>query len=157
MLSVAPVTFRPIGAGDLQLLRQFVRGLSRETAYKRLLSGRTPTEEELGRWTAIDPSREAAVVATIEADGEECLIGVARYVMQSRDDTDFAIVVADAWQRRGVGRALMARLIDQAREHGIRRLAGITLASNGAMLSLAREFGFRLERQSMATTLTLDL
>jgi hypothetical protein len=49
----APVSFRAIRASDLALLRAFVRNLSRDTAYKRLLSVRMPTEEELVRWTAI--------------------------------------------------------------------------------------------------------
>lgn len=157
--ATAAVTLRPIGASDLALLRAFVRTLSRDTSYNRLLSGRTPSEEELVRWTAIDPSREAAVVATTGPGTDERLVGVARFVMQAPDDTDFAIVVADAWQGRGVGRLLLERLVDVARRHGVRRLSGITLATNMAMLSLARVLGFRTARQpgGLTTMLTLEL
>lgn len=159
MEPAAPVTFRTIHAGDLPLLREFVRSLSRDTAYKRLHSGRSPTEEELRRWTAIDAAREGAVVAAIGSGPDERLVGVARYVIEPDGDTDFAIVLADAWQGRGLGRALMERLIARARRHGVRRLSGLTLASNTAMLALGRALGFRPERQpgGLTTLLTLDL
>ena len=157
--TLAELTFRGIRAADLPLLRDFVRDLSRDTAYKRLLSGRMPTEDELRSWTSIDHSREGAVVATTRTATGERLVGVARYVVQTPYDTDFAIVLADAWQRQGLGHALMQRLIDAARQQGVRRLGGITLPTNTAMLTLARALGFRSERVpgGMTTLLTLDL
>jgi GNAT superfamily N-acetyltransferase len=49
------------------------------------------------------------------------LIGVARYVRESGDERscEFAIVIADAWQGRGIGRRLMAKLIAVARGRGL--------------------------------------
>lgn len=159
MEAIAQVTFRSIRPGDLALLRGFVRELSRETAYRRLLSGRTPSEEELVRWTAIDAARETALVAMTGSGAGERMVGVARYVVQPPHDTDFAIVVADAWQGRGVGRALLERLVAGARARGVRRLSGLTLATNIPMLSLARALGFRARRQpdAFTTLLTLEL
>jgi GNAT superfamily N-acetyltransferase len=153
------LTLRQIRQDDLSLLSEFVHGLSPATGYRRLLSGRTPTQEELRRWTAIDPLRECAIVALAREIGLERIVGVARYVMESPDDTDFAIVVADAWQRRGLGRELMRQLIEAARSHGIRTLSGMTLSTNHAMISLAREFGFRATHLPDASTrmLVLDM
>ncbi|KWT64512.1 MULTISPECIES: GNAT family N-acetyltransferase [unclassified Variovorax] len=150
---------RPIHPADLPLLREFVKHLSQDTGYKRLLSGRTPTEDELRRWSAIDVSREGAIVAIDKGPNGERLVGVARYVMQSPDETDFAIVIADAWQRRGLGRELMTRLIAAARAHGVRNLSGIALSTNFAMRSLARAMGFEAARMSdaLAIKLSLDL
>ncbi|RZL89397.1 MAG: N-acetyltransferase [Variovorax sp.] len=153
----ADITLRPIRAADLPLLREFVRHLSPDTGYKRLLSGRTPTEEELRRWTAIDVSREGAVVAIANVANGERLVGVARYVMQSPEAADFAIVLADAWQGRGLGRELMASLISAAREHGVRKLSGTTLSTNVAMRSLARAMGFRASRLSDALAIMVSL
>jgi hypothetical protein len=97
-------SLRSIRAGDLALLRRFVSRLSPDTAYKRLLSARTPSEDELQRWTAIDVSRERAVVATrTDADGEQ-LVGVARYVLQSAGEADFAIVLANGFPVRSASR-----------------------------------------------------
>ena len=152
-----PFIFRSIRAADLPLLREFVSRLSPGTGYKRLLSGRTPTEEELRRWTAIDTSREGAVVAISSGPDGERFVGVARYVMESPHETDFAIVLADDWQGRGLGRDLMTRLINAAREHGVRKLSGITLSTNMAMRSLARALGFRALRTPDATVLMLSL
>lgn len=148
----AGLILRQIRQDDLPLLSDFVHGLSPTTSYRRLLSGRTPTQEELRRWTAIDPSRECAIVALTSESGAERIVAVARYVTESADDTDFAIVVADAWQRRGLGRQLMRKLVDAARLHGIRTLSGITLSTNYAMISLARESGFHAKRLPDATT-----
>jgi acetyltransferase len=53
------------------------------------------------------------------------------------------LVVADAWQGRGLGRRLMHGLIASARRRGVRQLVGTTLSDNAAMLALARALGFR--------------
>jgi len=55
---------------------------------------------------------------------------------------EFAIVLHDDWQRRGLGRLLLCSLIDAAQAAGIERLAGTTLATNTPMLRLARRLGF---------------
>ncbi|HEX2543612.1 MAG TPA: GNAT family N-acetyltransferase [Ramlibacter sp.] len=159
MSGLAALRSRPIRASDVALLRAFVQGLSRDTAYQWLLSGRTPTEPELRAWTSIDHARERAVVAVTAASSHARLAGVARYVMQSPEDTEFAVVIADDWQRRGAGRALLQRLLGQARVHGVRRMTGVTLAANTAMLSLARSLGFEAdcEHRTFTTRLTLDL
>ena len=70
-------------------------------------------------------------------------MGVARYVKDAdRAGAEFALVVADAWQRRGVGTLLLETLLQHARAAGIERLHGITLATNQGMQDLARKFGF---------------
>ena len=138
------ITIRPIRASDLELERAFVRGLSRETRYQRLHSARDLRPGELERMTNIDPDREAALIATTEVDGAEQEVGVARY---ARDDEtgeyEFAIVIADAWQGRGLGERLMCELIRTAEAAGVPALTGIVQSTNDAMLHLARKFGFR--------------
>lgn len=151
------VRMRPIAPGDLPQLRRFARGLSRETAYKRLLSGRTPGEEELQRWCAVDRPREEAIVAIAPAEGGCGIAGVARFVQVADGDADVAIVLADAWQGLGLGRLLMTALVASAKEHGLRSLTGMTLSSNHAMLSLARSLGFRTTRLADASTTRIHL
>jgi RimJ/RimL family protein N-acetyltransferase len=158
----AVVAIRPIRAADLQLEREFVAGLSRTTGYQRLMSTRTPSLEELHRFTEIDRSREAALIATTEVDGRERQVGVARYVKDESKpgEAEFAIVLADAWQGRGLGRTLLASLIDAARRDGVQRLVGTTLSENEGMLRLARRLGFSvaLDRNSPSVTnLALEL
>jgi hypothetical protein len=58
------ITIRPIGAADLPLEAEFVNGLSASTGYRRLMSPRRPSHEELRRFTNIDDERELALIAS---------------------------------------------------------------------------------------------
>jgi len=155
------VTIRPIVASDLALEQAFVNGLSAPTGYQRLMSARRPTLDELKRFTDIDPGRELALIAVIAVQGRERQIGVARCVREDASgDAEFAIVLSDDWQGRGLGSRLLSRLIAAAKSHGVRRLVGTTFSENIGMLGLARKLGFRLAyepRSATITNLTLDL
>lgn len=157
-----PVLLRAVERSDLDIERDLVNRLSSRSRYMRLMSARKPTEDEMMRWTRIDRSREGAVMATIRADGRERLIGVARYAMNDgeTDVVECAIVIDDAWQRQGLGRALMSSLIDLAGRSGMRRMVGTMLSENAAMTGLARSLGFSLSREpgaAFVTNLGLDL
>jgi len=93
---------------------------------------------------------EVTIIATTVADGAEQQVGVARYVRGDTPETahvaEFAVVIADAWQHRGVAHKLMRKLIDAAADAGVRQLADITLFDNVAMLALARKLGFKVRR-----------
>jgi RimJ/RimL family protein N-acetyltransferase len=155
------ITIRPIGAEDLALEQEFVNGLSAHTGYQRLMSARRPSLEELVRFTDIDRERELALIATTPVQGGARQIGVARYIKESSSgDAEFAIVLSDDWQGRGLGTKLLMSLIVAARSQGVRRLVGMTLSANRGMLALARKLGFKLAsdpRSATITNLTLDL
>ncbi|MFT3814418.1 MAG: GNAT family N-acetyltransferase [Acidovorax sp.] len=150
------VTIRPIQPSDFDLERAFVHGLSLEAGTNRMMSPRMPSDAEIHRWTETDPEREVALIATTETQGRVQQAGVARYVMDdSRQAAEFAIVLADAWQGRGLGRALLAELIRQAREAGLRQLVGTTASENRAMIGLARRLGFSVRRDPGSAAVTL--
>ena len=155
------ITIRPIRAEDLALEQEFVNGLSAHTGYQRLMSARRPSLEELVRFTDIDHERELALIATTPVQGRERQIGVARYVKESSPgDAEFAIVLSDDWQGRGLGTTLLMSLVVAARGHGVRRLVGTTLSVNTGMLALGRKLGFNLASDpgsATITNLTLDL
>jgi RimJ/RimL family protein N-acetyltransferase len=155
------ISIRPISAADLALEQEFVNGLSPATGYQRLMSGRRPSLEELRRFTDIDYERELALIATTQVQGSERQIGVARYVKESSPgDAEFAIVLSDDWQGRGLGTKLLVSLLVAAKGRGVRRLVGTTLSVNAGMLALGRKLGFKLAadpRSAIVTNLTLDL
>lgn len=159
------LTIRSIRADDLAREEAFLRHLSPQSAYQRMMSVRFPTPQELRRFTDIDPRHEIALVITRQNEGREEQIAVARCIDlddhgRFSGDAEFAIVIADAWQARGLGTRLMTRLIEAARAHGVRRLVGYTLSDNTGMLRLARSLGFELSRQpgeASVTGLALDL
>ena len=155
------ITIRPISAADLALEQEFVDGLSASTGYQRLMSARRPSLEELRRFTDIDQERELALIATTPVQGKERQIGVARYVKESSPgDAEFAIVLSDDWQGRGLGIKLLGSLLAAAKNDGVRRLVGTTMSENGGMLALARKLGFKLAKDPSSATitnLTMDL
>ena len=155
------ITIRPISAADLALEQEFVAGLSASTGYRRFMSVRHLSLEELKRLTDIDHERELALIATMPVRNGERQIGVARYVKEfSSGDAEFAIVLSDDWQTRGLGTRILVSLISAAKSDGVRRLIGTTLSENRGMLALGRKLGFRLALDpdsATITNLTVDL
>jgi acetyltransferase len=142
------VRIRPIAATDFELELAFTQGLSRQTGYQRLMSTRRLSRAEIERFVGIDGDCEVALIATTTSAGAERQIGVARFARSQCGETaEIALVVADAWQGRGLGRRLLAGLIASARRHGVHRLVGTTLSDNDAMLALAQAFGFEAARE----------
>lgn len=135
---------RPIRHDDDEREASFVRGLSRESAYQRLLTGGIRiTPEWIEQMTHIDYRCHMAFAMTTVNDAAEAIVGVARYVVDATGaSADFALVVADAWQRKGLGRLLLATLLGHAKGAGVREMRGTALRTNRGMLSLARSVGF---------------
>ena len=139
------VRLRPIrpddAAGELALFDR----LSPHSRYLRFLAPiKVVPPTVLERLTRPDFEREMALVAVIQTEKGERLIGVARYVILDDGRTcEFAIVIDDEWQGRGVARPLMAALMEAARDHHhLDAMQGQTLAENYRMLRLSRALGF---------------
>jgi acetyltransferase len=86
---------------------------------------------------------------------EQLQVGVARYVMTDPSTANVAIVVADEWQRKGIGKRLFEMLIDAARARGITRLEGEVLAENHAASALVKAFGFELSPSGVGDDLVV--
>jgi acetyltransferase len=159
------LTIRPIRPEDAELEREFVEGLSPESRYLRFfyqLHQLTPAM--LARFTQVDYDREMALVAVADVahpHDHPSFVGVARYnANPDRESAEFAIVVADAWHRRGVARALMSRLIASARRRGFARLVGTVLQANTTMLDFVQRLGFTVHEdpdEAEQVIVSLDL
>lgn len=141
------IVIRPIRPEDREIEKEFVQNLSDESRYFRFLNAiRELSERMLNRFTRIDYDSEMALIAVIRENGREVEIGVARYIVNPDGRScEFAIVVADAWQHKGIGSRLMAQLMEAARDRGLESMEGLVLASNHKMLSLMAALGFRIE------------
>jgi acetyltransferase len=141
------IVIRPIGPEDAEREQDFVRALSPESRYFRFMTTlRELPPDMLYRFTHPDFQRELALAA-VAADGASAkFIGVARCVADSeRTSAEFAVVVADEWQNRGVGTRLLCELMRAARAIGLRRIWGDVLASNMRMLGLMVSLGFEIQ------------
>ncbi len=76
-------------------------------------------------------------------DGAESEIGAAGYVVREDGSAaEFALVVADHWQGKGIGATLLDRIERIARNRGVPALEGDVLYDKQPMLALARKLGF---------------
>ena len=90
------------------------------------------------------PDLGTAAVKFGSVNGEE-EIGVARYLTNPDKKTcEFAIVVSDKWQGKGIARLLMQKLIDIARNRGLEVMEGQVLANNYRMLELMTSLNFQI-------------
>jgi acetyltransferase len=156
------VMLRPIRPEDAKIERDFVNGLSGQSRYLRFMYALADiTPAMLARFTQIDYDREMALIAVVNAGGREVQIGVARYAtLHDGESCEFAIVVGDAWQGKGLARRLLKALIEVARERRLKVMQGVVLAENTRMLKLARSIGFEVrpdEGEENLMRLRLDL
>ena len=141
------VSIRPIRPEDADLEQDFVKRMSDESKYYRFMDTiRELTQAMLVRFSQIDYDREMAMIATIlDENGKELQIGVSRYVTNpDGESVEFALAIADDWQKHGIGRKLMTALIDCARMKGHRSVVGDVLALNSKMFRLMTSLGFTI-------------
>jgi acetyltransferase len=140
------VNLRPIRPEDAEMEKEFVKNLSANSRYFRFMNTvRELTPGMLARFTQIDYDREMAFVAVREEGGREIEIAVARYVTNPDGETcEFAIVVADSWQHKGLGRRMLELLVEVARARGLKAIVGHVLAENRPMLALCGKLGLEI-------------
>jgi len=136
------VRLRPMRPEDAAREQRFVAGLSERSRYLRFLHYLPRLSPAmLERFTQLDYDRELALVVAHPQTGE--FLGVGRYAPNADGTTaEFALAVADDWQAKGIGGALLARLCTSASAAGYRSLTGYVLAENRGMLDLAAHLGF---------------
>lgn len=151
------VLLRAIRPDDAPIEQQFVRRLSPRSRQLRFLSGiKELSPALLTKFTHTDYPAEAAFIATIDRNGQEQQIGVARFATGSSDDCrEFAVVVADEWQGRGIATALLGKLFRVAIQAGSHAIEGLVLQENARMLELARDVGFEIRPYAPDPTLVV--
>ncbi|MBI3462781.1 MAG: GNAT family N-acetyltransferase, partial [Planctomycetes bacterium] len=139
---------RAIQPEDEPLIVEFHGGHSDRTIRMRFFGMvRSLSRDSLIRLCHLDYDREMALVA-VQRDpaGKPHIAGVSRYYLRPETGkAEFAVVVGDAWQRKGLGSHLMQRLIGIAREHGVKRLCGSILRENDPMLAMVKKLGFTIQ------------
>ena len=148
-----PVLLRPMKPEDEPLVADFLHICSDDTLYFRYFKLiKKWTHEMLVRFTQNDYDRELGLMAIGQPPSPEVMMGVGRLVMDANRGTgEFAVIVADPWQGKGLGPKLIERVIAIARDQGVKLLVADVLAQNQPMLELAKRLGFTLKKDSKET------
>ena len=149
------ITIRPIRPEDAEMEAKFVRELSNEAKYFRFMNSfHELSQEMLVRFTQIDYHNEMALIAVkTDSQGEE-QIGVARYSTNvDKTSCEFALVVSDKWQSRGIAHHLMKDLMEIARDRNLKTMEGQVLRENSKMLELVASLGFQVRNDAEDNTI----
>ena len=149
------IIIRPIRPEDAEIEQQFIRELSSEAKYFRFMSAlQELTPEMLVRFTQIDYYNEMALIAVKQRGDSEEEIGVTRYVINlDKKSCEFALVISDQWQRKGIAHHLMQKLMGIARDRGLERMQGEVLSNNFKMLELIKTLNFEISNHPADNTI----
>jgi acetyltransferase len=149
-----PLTIRAIRPEDEPLMAKFHEGLSDRSIYLRYLHpialASRIAHERLSRICFVDYDRDIVLVAErADADtGARDIVGVGRLSrLPWTDDAEFALLISDRFQGRGLGSELLRRLIAVSRGERIQRIIGYISSENQTMQQVARELGFKSRRR----------
>jgi acetate---CoA ligase (ADP-forming) len=133
------VHIRPIRPEDEEALWEMWQRLTPETIRLRFFGPRRLEREEVSSFTDLDMKDRFALIA--ETGGR--LVGVSRFDRLDEDPAtaEFAVLVEDAEQGRGIGTALLRALVQPARDLGITRFEGDVMRENSKMLGMMRDAG----------------
>ena len=139
-------TVRELRAADAPLVQQFVRALSPRSRRSRFFGPvRELSPAQLERMTRFDGSTGLGLAAVI---GGGVIVAIAQHVACDPSVAELAVVVADDWQRQGLGEGLVRMLLAHAARTGIAAMHGLVAAANRPMLELASKLGFAFEEDA---------
>lgn len=144
------VGLRPIKPEDEPLWKDMLSRCSPETIYARFRAlFQWKHHETATRYCFIDYDREIAIVAEVEEDGARKLAGVGRLIADPDHETvEYAVLVTDAWQNRGLGGVLTDYCCEIAKHWGLKRIVAETAPENARMLALFRNRGFEMKHDA---------
>lgn len=146
MRNGAPIMLRPIKPEDEPLWLALLASCSRESIYSRFrYFFFWQSHEVASRYCYIDYDREMAIVAESGEGKDRRLVGVGRLVTEpGRASAEYAVLVQDAWQDKGLGGLLTDYCLGIAKDWGIRTVTAITTTDNPRMIAVFEKRGFRI-------------
>ncbi len=153
------VLLRPIRAEDEVRFNELIMSLSAESRRFRFFSVfREMPHERLARYCNLDYDRQIAIVAELQ-DGKQ-IIGAARVIAEPDGKRgEFALLVADKWQRLGLGTNLMDYILEVSKDMRLKEIYANILSDNYKMIKLSEKKGFKIERldeETVKASLTIS-
>lgn len=140
------IHFRLIRPDDTDRIKELFYGLSEESIYFRFLTPlRSLRRQTLQDFYNVDQSRDISVVAVIKSDEEgetEKIIGAGRYVLdRSTNEAEFALLIADEYQNKGIGTFLLNHLMRIAKSKGVEAFIAYVHPQNQTMIRFIHKTG----------------
>lgn len=158
-----PATIRPIRPEDEPLMVRFHETLSERSVYFRYMQmlqlSQRIAHERLSRLCFIDYDRAMALVVERRDPhtGVDAIVAVGRLTKLSPWLAEFAIVIADAYQRQGIGSELLGRLVQVGRDERLRQIRADILPENLGMQRVSEKHGFRLRAEQDGRLIRAEL
>jgi acetyltransferase len=157
------VTIRPIRPEDEPLMVKFHKTLSDRSVYLRYFGivslEKRIMHERLRRVCFIDYDREIALVVDLKnRDGTHQILGVGRLVKEhATNAAEFALLISDPWQGKGLGSELLKLLVQIGRKERLQRIVGHISAENTTMKRVSEEVGFRMRLDAANNELLAEI
>jgi len=114
--------------------------------------------EQLQKFVVIDYTKEMVILAVIEQDNRESIVGMAQYFIDDKTHTaEVAFVVRDDQQGKGIGLELLAYITLLAKRNGLHGFTAEVLMDNMHMLQLFQKMGFIIEQRAEAGVYELKM
>ncbi|WP_425424039.1 N-acetyltransferase family protein [Streptomyces ochraceiscleroticus] len=143
------ITVRRADPSDLAAAREMHDRCSERTLSLRYHG---PVQDSARYLDHLLSPRHGRTLAVETASGRLVALG---HLLWDGDETEVALLVEDAWQRRGIGAELLERLVGMAAETGCESVYAITQASNTGMVAAMRGLGLPLDYQVEEGTLVI--
>ncbi|OKI61883.1 GNAT family N-acetyltransferase [Micromonospora sp. CB01531] len=153
----AGVLVRPATADDLPGVLELHETCSARSRQRRYLSGARPSPARLRR--LLEPAGGLTLVATADSGGEAEPVVALANLLGEGDLAEVALLVRDDWQRRGLGSALLRRLLGHAERVGYAAVLLHVHAANTPMLRAVRRLDrpTSVDRDGSVLTVTVPL
>jgi acetyltransferase len=152
------VLLRPIKPEDEPLWMDLLANCSRESIYMRFrYLFQWATHEAATHYCFIDYDREIAIVAEIVENGNRKIIGVGRLIADpDHESVEYAILIADAWQQKDLGKILTDYCLEIARHWKLNRVVAVTTTDNRKMIKVFQNLGFEINYETADSTVEVS-
>ncbi|MFA6316713.1 MAG: GNAT family N-acetyltransferase [Elusimicrobiota bacterium] len=152
------VTLRPIKPEDEPLWLKMLAACSKETIYSRFrYFFHWESHDVASRYCTIDYDRELAIVAEHGRGKDRRLVGVGRLIADPGHDTaEYAVLVVDAWQDKGLGGILTDHCVAIAKGWGLKKIVAFTTTDNPRMVTVFEKRRFEVRKDGSSTTVEVS-
>ena len=153
------VLLRLIKPEDELLWLEMFQNFSEESVRYRFFCLIKDTPHKVrARYCDIDYSKEIGIVAELEEEGRQKILGVVRLEIESeRKEGEMAFIVADPWQGLGLGSQMIDHMIEICKYKGLETVYALTLPNNNKTIRLLKKRGFTIQYRSDEAKATLNL